>query len=140
MDFWDFKNIYAKRDWRDTRITRLETIKKEGSEYFSWAVPATIAGAISNIEIATQFPRARKYQPLDFIEVMNNDAVNITLIINNDEFLPIPALAIRPVAGHKLWQIGIRNDDALAPSIAGMIIVSLRREPQTIDDWARRQR
>ncbi|OGO29979.1 MAG: hypothetical protein A2Z29_04745 [Chloroflexi bacterium RBG_16_56_11] len=139
MNFKQFQNIYSGQDWRSTWFTRQDWIKKEGSEYFSWIVPVTIAGAQSSIEIGQQFPRARKYLPLDFIEVMNNDVVNLTLIINNNEFLPVPAASIRPMAGNKLWQISVRNDDAAAPSTLNSIIVTLRRQPQTIDDWARRQ-
>ena len=70
MNFKQFQNIYSGQDWRSTWFTRQDWIKKEGSEYFSWIVPVTIAGAQSSIEIGQQFPRARKYLPLDFIEVM----------------------------------------------------------------------
>ena len=140
MKFWDFKNLYGNQDWRKTWITREETVKKEGSEFFTWPVPATAPAGISQIEIAQYFPRARKYQPLDFVEVMNNDAVALTLFITGGIQLPVPASSARPVVGLKLWQIGIRNDDAAVTSTLNSIIVSLRREPETVDDWARRQR
>lgn len=139
MNFQQFKNRYGHRDWRNTYFTRLDRIKSDGSPYFTWQVPVTAPSGISSIEISTQFPRSKKYEPLDFIEVMNNDTVDITLIINNNEYLPIPAAGSRPVIGKKLWQIGIRNDDAAANTTLNKITVSLRREPETINDWARRQ-
>jgi len=118
-------------------LTRLERTKKEGSEYFSWITPVTVAGAISGIEVGNQFPRARKYQPLDWLEVCNNDVVDITLIMNGKEFLPVPAGTIRPVSNHPVWEIAIRNDHAATSTTLNSITVSLRREPITIDDWAR---
>ena len=131
-------NIIPKRDWRKTWYTRQERIKKEGSEFFTWAVPATAATATSNINVSAQFPRARKYQPLDFIEVQNNDVVDVTLIINGNETLPVAAGVIRQVDNHHLWQIGIRNDDTTVTSVLNAIIVSMRRQAVTIDSWARR--
>ncbi|MBA7581108.1 hypothetical protein ES708_23008 [subsurface metagenome] len=121
-------------------LTRQNRVRKEGSEYFTWYTPDTAAAAIATIEVAHQFPRARKYAPLDFIEVTNNDAVDLTLIINADIFLPVPAGTIRTVDNYALWQVGIRNDDAANASTLNKIIVSLRRQPITIDDWARRRK
>lgn len=134
----DRANIYSKPSWRRTMLTRQDRVKKEGSEYFTWNTPATAFGAITTIEVAHQFPRSKKYEPLDWIEVCNNDAVDLTLIINAETFLPVPAGTIRTVDNHALWQVGIRNDDTAAASTLNRIIVSLRRQPVTIDDWARR--
>ncbi|MBA7686088.1 hypothetical protein ES703_94527 [subsurface metagenome] len=121
-------------------LTRQDRVRKEGSEYFTWYTPVTIAGAIATIEVAHQFPRSKKYEPLDWIEVCNNDAVDLTLIINADTFLPVPAGTIRTVDNHALWQVGIRNDDGAIDTSLNKIIVSLRRQPITIDDWARRRK
>ncbi len=129
------------KKWLRTMLTRQDRVKKEGSEYFTWPTPVTaFGGGISTIEVAHQFPRARKYAPLDFIEVTNNDTVDLTLIINADIFLPVPAGTIRTVDNYALWQVGIRNDDAVTATTLNKIIVTLRRQPLTIDDWARRAR
>lgn len=138
MNIDEFKNRHLfgyARTWH----TRQDRIKKEGSEYFTWNTPATAPAGISIIEISRQFPRSKKYEPLDWCEVMNNDVVDLTLIINGSETLPVPAGVIRPVIKHHLWQIGIRNDDAAVTSTLNKIVVSLRRLPVTIDDWARRK-
>ena len=134
-----FEIANFKRDYRKIWLTREERIKKEGSEYFSWEVPATAAAAMSTIEIARQFPAAKKYEPLDWVEVSNNDTVDLTLIINGAETLPVLTGTIRTVEGKALWQIGIRNDDAAAASTLHKIKVSLRRQPLTIDRWAQRR-
>lgn len=137
MRFIDQARLIPRRDWRKTWLIRQERIKKEGSEYFSYIVPVTIAGAISYIEIANQFPRAKKYEPLDWIEVVNNDAMALTLIINGNTHLPVPAGTIRTVDNSALWEIGIRNDGAINTTL-NLILLTLRRQPVTIDDWARR--
>lgn len=126
------------KHFNNTWWTRQQKIKKDGSEYFPWVVPVTAAAAISTIEIGNQFPRARKYLPLDWVEIQNNDVVDLTVIINGRDTLPVPAGTIREIGSHQWWQIGIRNDDAAIASTLNMIIVSLRRRPLTIDDWARR--
>lgn len=129
-------NVFEKRN--KTWLTRQERIKRDGSEYFTWAVPITAAAAVSRIEIANQFPRAKKYAPLDFVEVSNNGLRNLTLIINGSMQLPVPAGVMRTLDNAALWEIGIRNDDAAVATILNDIIVSLRRQPLTIDQWARR--
>jgi len=121
-----------------TWLTRQERIKREGSEYFTWPVPAVAASGIGSIEIAHQFPRAKKYEPLDWIEIVNNDTVDVRLIINNDMTLPVLAGTIRTVDNAALWTIGIENLSATTAVTLLRIIVSLRRQPLTIDQWARR--
>jgi len=143
MNLRNLLTVSPPRDsqgWQRTWYIRQERIKKEGSEYFTWLLPATGPAAISQIEIATTLPRARKYLPLDFIEVCNNDVVNMTLIINGDETLPVPAGVIRTIRNKPYYEIAIRNDDAAVTSTLNDVIVSLRREPITVDDWARKQR
>jgi len=131
------KGIYLPkpRDFRTVYLTRLERIKKEGSPFYTWIVPVTAATAQSAIDIATQFPLARKYAPLDWLEIVNNDAVDLTLILNGQggEYLNVPAATTRPVIGKALWRIAVRNDDAVADSVLNAIVVTLRRQPKTID-------
>jgi len=131
--------LTPRADWRRTWLVRQERIKKDGSEYFTWATPATAPAAISSIEIASQFPRAKKYEPLDFIEVVNMETViNLTLIINSEMQLPVPAGTIRTVDNAGIWSIGIRNNHAANTTTLNSVMVSLRRQPMTIDQWARR--
>tara|TARA_Y100000310_G_scaffold195710_1_gene195740 strand:- start:240 stop:665 length:426 start_codon:yes stop_codon:yes gene_type:complete len=132
-------NIIPKSDWQKTWYTRQERIKKEGSEYFTWPVPATAAAARSSINVSQQFPRSRKYAPLDWLEIVNNDVVNLTLTINGSETLPVPAGTIRVVDNKALHELGVTNNDAATTSVLNDIIVSLRRQPTTIDKWARGQ-
>ena len=141
MRIADIVNIHTPRhNWRDTFIVRQERIKREGSQYYTWVYPATAPAVTNSIEIGAQFPRAKKYEPLDFVEVSNSDVCNLTLIINGSYQLPVPAGVMRTVRNKGLWQIGITNDDAAVTTTVNLVIVSLRREPLTIDDWASKQR
>jgi len=129
--------VIPRPDWRKLTITRLERVKKEGSDFYSWHVPVTAAGATSQIEVAHQFPAARKYMPLDWLEICNNDVVDLTLAINGGDAFPVPAGTIRPVSKGGIWQVAVTNNDAVANSTLHMIIVTLRREPITQDKWLR---
>ncbi len=118
-------------------FTRLERVKKEGSAPFTWTPPATAPALRSEIEIATQFPRARKYQPLDTLEITNNDVVDLTFLISDGIALPVPAGTIRLVKNQALWQVGIINLHAATTSTLDAIIITMSRAALTIDDYAR---
>jgi len=141
MDFGLFQSIYGNRNqskYAQTIESRAERIKHDGSEYFQFDVPAIAATEIGQYEIATQFPRAKKYLPLDYIEVSNNDTVNLTLFLNGGMVtLPVPAGSFRIARKYKIWQFGIRNDDAVNAITADSVDVVLRRMPRTMDDVAR---
>lgn len=140
MNLFERAGIQKPRNYQDLWQIRQERIKKEGSEFFTWRPGVTIAGARTSIEIKTQFPMARKYMPLDYVQVANNDAVDLTLTINGQETLPVPIGTIITVSDKWLYEIGITNDDAVAPTVVNRITVTLQRQPETIDSWARRQR
>jgi len=119
--------------------TRQARIKREGSPYYPYTLPATAAGASADIFTQTQWPESRKYEPLDYLEIINNEANNdITIVINAQDSLYCPAGVIRKVIGRALWHIKITNNGA-AVTTAGKVVLNLRREPQTIDQWAKRQ-
>lgn len=116
--------------------SRAERIKREGSPPYVWTPGAIAATASSAIHVPTQFPASRKYEPLDFLEVVNNDAVDLTLTVNGDDQFNIPAASIRKVRG-AMWHISLTNLDAAINSTAGKIILTFRREPMTADKWTR---
>lgn len=137
MNILEMGNIRTKKG---IMITREERVKREGSPYYTWTPGAIATTASSEIYLPTQFPASRKYEPLDFIEVVNNEAANnLTLTINNGDALPVPAGTIRTVSRQGLWTITITNNGALTTT-AGLVIVTLRKEPLTIDKWARGKR
>ena len=119
-------------------IDRSARIRREGSPVYLWTPGVIAAAATVVIETRAQFPNSRKYEPLDSIEVVNNEvANNITLTINGGDARYIPAGTIRHIHGRgvALWHIAITNDGA-GNTTAGLITVTLQKEPYTINKWA----
>lgn len=119
-------------------MDRIARIRREGSPVYPW-IPGIIApGAQAVIEVGNHFPQCRKYQPLDSIEIVNNEALNdIYVIINSGDQRYCPAGTIRHVHGRgvALWHIAIQNNGAVNTT-AGSIVISLQKEAHTIDRWA----
>jgi len=136
-NFFKFANV-QKGD--RTYLVRQERIKREGSPYYSYPV-GVIAAADSIVLSPSQyFPESKKYSPLDFIEVINNDVVDLMITINgNDKFVCL-AGTIRTIKGQPLHQIRIKNSDAATATTTSKTILTLQRQPLTIDKWARMQK
>ncbi len=138
MNIFELANIFPRRG---ITLDRLERIKREGSPTYTWTVPATAAGATAVIYVPTEFPRSRKYEPLDHLEIVNNEGTNdLTFTLNGKETRPCPAGTIRTVKGSgiALWHLAITNDGGVITTL-GKIILTLQREPLTIDKWAQGQ-
>lgn len=130
--------IYTpKRKPSELWFVRQERIKREGSPYYTWTVPVTVAGARSAINIEQQFPQAKKYEPLDWLEIINNDTVVVTLILDSADTLRIINGTIRISTEKAFRHLAIRNEDAVTSTTLDKIIVTLRREPLTSDKWVR---
>ena len=123
----------------DTKAKRLLRAKREGSPYFTWTVPATAAAAVSVIYVPTEFPESEKYEYLDSLEIVNNEAaLDLTLTINGKETHYVPASSARMIKGRALWHLAITNGGGAATTL-GKIIVSMRRRPQDADMLAAKQ-
>ncbi len=119
---------------------RAERVKREGSPYYTWKVPVTAFSASAAIHVVSHFPEARKYNPLDWIEIANNESlIDLTVVINGGESFLIPASTIRTLDGLALHHIAVTNNHASVSTTLGAVVVTVRREPLTIDGWARRQ-
>ena len=123
---------------KNTYLVRQERIKRQGSPYYTWVVPVTATTATSVISVESQFREARKYEPLDWIEISNNDVQDLTLTINGGDRFPVPAGTIRTISNKALWHIAITNDGG-ANTVLNKIIVTLQKQALTIDKWARKQ-
>ena len=119
-------------------ISRLERIKREGSPNFDYILPVTATTVTVTNHIPTQFPLSRKYEPLDFLEVTNNEAVNdITITINNQDAYYCPAGTIRLIHGRGIavWQVAITNN-GVGKTTLGLIRLTHKKEASTIDKRA----
>ena len=122
---------------------RTARAKRGGSPYFTYTPGAINAAANTQIEIATSFPGARKYEPLDYIEIINNEAANqITVSINGSSasasrIFTVPARTMRIAEDDvQIWTVNVQNDGA-GVTTAGNIIIRLKKRPAIIDDVAR---
>lgn len=137
MNIFDLANYSAPR-WQRTWRVRQERIKREGSEYFTWIVPVIAASGRTAIEVNHQFPRAKKYAPLDWMQIVNADTVDLQVTINGNTTLPVPAKTIITNDLLPLWEIRINNLDAANATTLNKIIVTMQRQPLTADALARR--
>lgn len=136
-NFLDMVNLKRQRG---VVVTRIERIKREGSQYFVWETPITAPAAISSIHVPTQFPASRKFSPLDWIEIVNNEAViDILVTINGGTGFLLPAKTIRVIDNEPLWSVAVTNRHAADDTVLGHIRLTLQKAPLTIDKWARGQ-
>lgn len=138
MNIPQLRDLVTRRDQGIT-ISRQRRIKREGSQPFVWIPGAIAASATSVIDPRQQFPASRKYEPLDSIEVVNNETANdLTLTINGNDTYYIPAGTIRSVSGSgvALWHIALTNNGG-AVTTQGNIVATIQKQPYTIDKWSR---
>lgn len=136
MNILDLANI---RPPRNVAIIRKERIKREGSPSYTWHIGVVAGAATSAIYVPDQFPESRKYTPLDFITLTNNDAVDLMLTINGSDTYFTPAGTITTIRNVGLWHIQIENLHATQSTVTKKIYATLQKEPQTIDKWAQKQ-
>ena len=113
------------------KLTRTQELINQGSQNFAYTAPIIAAGTTLWIEIAASFPQARTFLPLDFAEVINNSAQQITVFLNSvNESRVIPSYMIKPFR-QPLRQIGIRNDGAV-DTVAADILINFKRLPPNV--------
>ena len=83
---------------------------------------------------------SRKYEPLDWAEIVNNDVVDVLACWNGNNTIIVLAGTIRYIEGGPIHQLRITNNDGAVSTTADKIRITMRREPFTIDKWARRQK
>jgi hypothetical protein len=136
-NFFRFANVH-QRD--RTYIVRQARIKREGSPYYTYSVGVIAAGGSVVLIPRDYFPGSKKYEPLDYVEVVNNDVVDLSICVNGEDTFVSPAGTIRSIEGQPLHQLRITNTDAAAATTSGKTILTLQRQPLTIDKWARMQK
>lgn len=122
---------------RKSYLVRQERIKREGSPYYPWNVGVMVAATVLTTNPTTHWPESKKYEPLDWLELVNNSATNIMMVINGTENFYCVAGTIRTIDDLPLRQIQITAE---ANTLAGEVRLTLQRQPLTIDKWARKQK
>jgi len=115
------------------RQRRQAKVNKEGSPFFRY-VPGIIAAAGDDyIWIGTQFPAAAKYGTLDWYEIVNNSAVNLTITINGVQTHLVPAGTARKDDNTAIHSFNIHDDSLITATAVGEVVVTFQRQPMTED-------
>lgn len=120
---------------------RDERIKRAGSPYYPLEPGSIAASGFVRYSVSetSALAGADKYTPLDWMEIVNNDTVDIEVWVGKEKHLVV-AGSIRVVEGSWYDQFSITNLDAASATTAGKIRITCRREPQTMDKLARKIR
>jgi len=137
-----FYKVLKRQD--QIKLDRLNRLLKEGSPHYRWNVTAIAAAAFDEFDISRTYPLARKYEPLDTMLIINNDAVNIEVNLNGmaDAGYIIPAGTIRKISPAECGafrKVRITNLDALAAVTVDLIDIDMWRSPADADSVARGQ-
>lgn len=139
----------AKRSWQTLdlaaqtlkmiSIVRQQRVLQHGSEYFTIKPAAIDAGdfTIYDIDTSTELEAARKYKPLDFVEITNNDTVDIELTLNFQDTFLIPKGVIKTITERSFYSLKIKNIGSAATT-ADKIVLTLQRMPITTDQYIRK--
>lgn len=124
------------------KLNRLLRVMREGSPKYHYDLAAIAAGAQAYIDMPIAFPLSRKYQPLDTALVINNDAVDISLLFNGaaGQLIIVPAGVIRTISRVEvpaMWSVLITNLDAVAAVTVNLIDIEFSRSPEDADSLAR---
>ena len=122
------------------RLNRVNTVLKYGSPKYHYDVAALAAGAVAHVSVATQWTRAKKYEPLDSVIVINNDVVDISLLINGTDLYIVPAASIRQISRDELgaiWHFRVTNLDTAAAITVDKVDIELWKAPADADSVAR---
>lgn len=112
---------------------RQASVIAEGSQTYQFKTAGIAASAKEVVRISEQFPRARLFEPLDSIEVINNSGCDITLSLNSpSEVYTIPAYMSKPIARKSFFQFSLTNESAVTAVAAGEITVHVKRLPPNI--------
>jgi hypothetical protein len=120
----------------DLRQQRALTVLRDGSPNFFMNLGAIAAGAFQYVLIEDQFPKARKYQPLNSITITNNSGENVDLQINAQNYAALPAGVIWADTNSPVWSFKISNNDS-TNVLAGEISVNLSSPPMSQSEYTR---
>jgi len=120
-------------------IVRQQRVLQHGSEYFTIKPAAIAAGdfIVYDIDTSAELEKARKYKPLDFVEITNNDTVDIELTLNFQDTFLVPKGVIKTISERPFYSLKIKNIGS-AETTVDKIVLTLQRMPITTDQYIRK--
>lgn len=118
---------------------RQQRILQHGSEYFTIKPAAISAGdfVIYDIDTSSELEAARKYKPLDFVEVTNNDTVDIEVQLSFQDTFLVPKGVIKKISERPFYSLKVKNVGSVATT-QDKIRLTLQRMPITVDQYIRK--
>lgn len=101
----------------------------QGSQFYEYKCAQIAAAAKVVVRISEQFPNARIFEPLDYIEFINNSAVSITIGLSGEEPYTIPPYMIKPFSKKPYREFSITNLSATTAIATSEVIVHCQRMP-----------
>ena len=120
----------------DLRRQRALTVLRDGSPNFFMNLGAIAAGAFQYVLVESQFPKARKYQPMMSITITNNSGENVDLQVNGQNYAALPSGVIWADTESPVWSFKISNNDS-TNVLAGEISVNLSSPPMSQSEYTR---
>ena len=126
---------------KQIKSRRKARVDREGSPYFRHSFGVIANGGREHVEVATLGNgRAKAYEPLDFLQVVNNSDETVEIYVNGEFYQLSPSgSVITDDTTPGLWYVAIHNTDATSTS-ADEIKLLVRKQPLSADRLAREGR
>ena len=120
----------------ERRAQRAAMVRRYGSPEYLHVFGELTTGASEYVEIATTFPAAQKYAPLNNLVLTNNSNQFVTLFVNGAALFRVPGGVITSVSDTAVWSFRVVNSDT-GTAAAGEIRANLSIPPMGADEAAR---
>ena len=116
---------------------RRDVSNRDGSPSFlhTFGVLAATTGR-EYIEVANTFPAARRYEPLDTVQITNRATEALSLEINGIVITIVPSSSVFTLGDQAIWSLALINNESTATT-ASEITARFFRAALTVDKIAR---
>lgn len=117
---------------REGKMDNTNLVIAQGSKIYQHRVPIILSGALNWFDVASLFPDAITFEPLDSLIITNNSAQTINFYLDSpNDVYPVLAYQIQPIIKRFFRRYGIENT-GLAATLATDIVIAMRRLPTDI--------
>jgi len=125
------------KDFVTTQQRRERVVDLYGAPNIRHTFGAIAATANEYVDMQTDFPLSRRYEPMMSLVITNNSLADLDLAINGNDFALVPAGVITKVTDQAVWSFRLTNNDSVAAA-AGTVRANVSTPPLGADELARR--
>ena len=115
---------------------RAADVRRLGSPNFLHIFGAIVAAAQESVEIATQFPEARKYAPLMEMVLKNGSSEALDLFLNGVLESRVMPGTVESFINRAIWSVQLTNNDT-GTAAAGLVTMNVYTPAMNADQAAR---